>query len=108
MAAVWCAVAGGGHAAAQTQSAAGDADSPAPGAAEPASTPTAKARAPRTELALLWVPWGMNYTSAALGVELRHKRPLIAKSGVLWDSTNITFGVRELYTYVHTSQGAFV
>lgn len=60
------------------------------------------------DLSLVWVPWGMHYTRSAWGATIAYKEPLVRKNGVLWDSTNITVGFRDLYGYVNNTFGPFI
>jgi hypothetical protein len=60
------------------------------------------------DLSLFWVPWGMHYTRAGWGATLGYSVPLVKKPGILWDSTNITIGVRDLYGYVNNTFGPFI
>jgi hypothetical protein len=64
-----------------------------------------KPRATTIDLTLFVVPWGMHYTRAAWGTSLAFRAPLVKKPGVLWDSTNIAFGVRDVYGYVNNTAG---
>ena len=73
--------------------------------AEPAPSAPRQASA---DLSLFWVPWGMHYTRAAWGASMAYKVPLVKKNGVLWESTNVTVGVRDLYGYVNNTFGPFV
>ncbi|HRI63612.1 MAG TPA: hypothetical protein PK156_05225 [Polyangium sp.] len=50
----------------------------------------------------------MHYTRAAWGASMAYKVPLVKKNGVLWESTNVTVGVRDLYGYVNNTFGPFV
>jgi hypothetical protein len=59
-------------------------------------------------LSLVFVPWGMHYTRSAWGATIAYQVPLVKKNGVLWDSTNITVGVRDLYGYVNNTFGPFI
>ena len=67
-----------------------------------------KPRPTTVDLSLFWVPWGMHYTRAALGASLAYKTPLVRKPGILWDTTNVSAGVRNLYGFVNNSLTAFV
>jgi len=76
----------------------------------PSTTP-APPPAPRqssVDLTLVFVPWGMHYTRAAWGATMAYKVPLVRKNGILWDSTNITIGVRDMYGYVNNTLGPFL
>lgn len=78
---------------------------------EPAAAPAPPPPPPRqssVDLSLVWVPWGMHYTRSAWGATVAYKEPLVKKNGVLWDSTNITIGVRDLYGYVNNTFGPFI
>jgi hypothetical protein len=66
------------------------------------------ARQSSVDLSLVFVPFGMHYTRAGWGATAAYKVPLIKKNGVLWDSTNITIGVRDLYGYVNNTVGPFI
>jgi hypothetical protein len=82
-----------------------------PSAKEPVKKVPDAPPAPRERvmnLALVWVPWGMHYTRSAWGATLGYKVPLVKKNGILWDSTNITVGVRDLYGYVNNTFGPFI
>ncbi|MDC3986905.1 hypothetical protein [Polyangium jinanense] len=88
-------------------------DKPAPD--KPAETKPAEAPAPPDErrprsldLSVFYVPWGMHYTRSAIGATLGYKIPLVQKKGVLWDSTNVTVGVRDVYGFVNNTVGPFI
>jgi hypothetical protein len=70
--------------------------------------PTPPPRQSSVDVSLVWVPWGMHYTRSAFGATAAYKVPLVKKNGILWDSTNITIGVRDLYGYVNNTLGPFV
>jgi|GEM_PF-4656886 len=79
------------------------------GSAAPAGDVDAPASRHRSvDLSLIWVPWGMHYTRSAWGATLGYKVPLVKKNGVLWDSTNVTVGVRDMYGYVNNTFGPFI
>lgn len=65
-------------------------------------------RQSQVDLSLVFVPWGMHYTRSAFGATMAYKVPLVKKNGVLWDSTNITIGVRDFYGYVNNTFGPFI
>ena len=74
-------------------------------------TDAAPPPAPRqstVDLSLVWVPWGMHYTRSGWGASVAYKVPLVKKNGVLWDSTNITIGVRDFYGYVNNTFGPYI
>jgi hypothetical protein len=82
---------------------------PKASAEEPAAAPAPSTpRHSTLDLSLVWVPWGMHYTRSAWGATLGYRVPLVRKNGVLWDSTNITVGVRDLYGYVNNTFGPFI
>lgn len=76
--------------------------------ANPAPAEEPKPRQSTLDLSLVWVPWGMHYTRSAWGATATYRTPLVKKNGVLWDSTNIAVGVRDLYGYVNNTFGPFV
>jgi hypothetical protein len=78
--------------------------SPKPAEAAPSTPP----RQSSVDLSLLWVPWGMHYTRSAWGATVGYKVPLVRRNGILWDSTNITVGVRDMYGYVNNTFGPFI
>lgn len=67
-----------------------------------------KPRVAHGDLGLVLVPWGMAYTRAGAGLNFSYKIPLIQQPGILWDSTNITFGASDFYGFVNNSAAAFV
>jgi hypothetical protein len=69
----------------------------------PAAGEKPKPRPTTVDLSLFVVPWGMHYTRAAWGMSLGFRAPLVKKPGILWDSTNVAFGVRDIYGYVNNS-----
>lgn len=73
---------------------------------EPTEPP--KPRPTTADLSLFWVPWGMHYTRAAVGAGLAYKTPLIRKPGILWDTTNVVVGVRNLYGFVNNTLTGYV
>ncbi len=77
----------------------------APAIAQPADDTE---RAATAQVGFLMVPFGINYTRAAIGLTAAYQRPLIDKRGPLWDSTNITVGLRQVYGFVNNSLGGFV
>ncbi len=85
-----------------------------PGAAPPQSAkqtdvaPPPPARQSTVNASLVFVQWGMHYTRSAWGATVDYKVPLVKKNGILWDSTNITIGVRDFYGYVNNTFGPFV
>jgi hypothetical protein len=81
-----------------------------PAETKPAETPAkADERRPSSlDLSVFWVPWGMHYTRAALGATFGYKIPLVQKKGILWDSTSVTFGVRDVYGFVNNTAGPFI
>jgi hypothetical protein len=79
----------------------------APRAGAPLAPPP-PARTALTELGAFIVPIGGAYLRTGLGVTLRYQVPLVNKPGVLWETTNVTVGVRETYGYVNNTLGAFV
>jgi len=78
-----------------------------PAEAKPA-TPPDEPRPTSLDLGVFYVPWGMHYTRSAIGTTLGYKIPLVQKKGILWDSTNITVGVRDVYGFVNNTVGPFV
>jgi len=79
------------------------------GAPDPVPTKPPNEPRPRSlDLNLFWVPWGMHYTRAALGASLGYKIPLVQDPGVLWSTTGITFGVRNMYSFIANTAGPFV
>lgn len=83
-------------------------DKPIPAKRGGAPAPPDEPRPRSLDLGVFWVPWGMHYTRAALGATLGYKIPLVQKKGILWDSTNVTFGVRDVYGFVNNTFGPFV
>jgi hypothetical protein len=83
-----------------------------PAAPETAGAPPGptdvRPRAPSAELGFVLVAWGMAYTRSALGLNARYEAPLVGRPGVLWNTTNVAFGVRNLYGYVNNTLSAFV
>ncbi len=82
------------------------ADKPAEAPAPPA--PPDEPRPSTLDLNLFWLPWGMHYTRAAFGASVGYRIPLVQKKGILWDSTNVTFGVRDVFGFVNNTVGPFV
>jgi len=81
---------------------------PIPTPSEPKAGAAAEKPKPRpttVDLSLFVVPWGMHYTRAGWGVSLGVRAPLVNKAGVLWETTNVAFGVRDAYGYVNNSAG---
>ncbi|MCG8417120.1 MAG: hypothetical protein MJE77_04150 [Proteobacteria bacterium] len=64
-------------------------------------------RAPSAAANLTWVVWGMNYTRAALGLDVAYRIPLFKKPGILWQTSNITVGFQELYSFTNNSVGGY-
>lgn len=60
-------------------------------------------RKPSLDATALLVPWGAAYTRAAIGGSLQYQVPLVQQPGILWDTTNVTFGVRQMYCFVFNS-----
>ena len=67
-----------------------------------------KPRAASSELGIVLVPWGVAYTRAGAGLTLAYKLPLIQQRGLLWDSTNVTFGLTDFYGFVNNTAAGFV
>lgn len=65
-------------------------------------------RDPSAEIGLIMVPYGMNYLRVALGVTAKYQIPLIEKPGVLWETSNVTVGLRNLHGFVNNTTGAFI
>lgn len=84
------------------------AEEPADAEAAAEGEAAAPPRAPKGELGFVLVPWGMAYTRSALGAYFRYEAPLIRRPGVLWDTTNVAFGVRDTYGYVNNALTPFV
>ena len=84
------------------------ADKPAQNKPEEGPAPPDAPRPSSLDLSVFWVPWGMHYTRAALGTTFGYKIPLVQKKGILWDSTNVTFGVRDVYGFVNNTVGPFI
>lgn len=66
-----------------------------------------KPRVTTVDASLFWVPWGMHYTRAAVGGSLTYRTPLVRKPGILWDTTNVAIGVRDVYGFVNNTLTAF-
>lgn len=89
---------------------------PAARAAEPAADPqraeeeppAPPPRASKGELGVFVVPWGGAYIRSALGASFRYEAPLIKKPGILWDTTTVAVGVRDIYGYVNNSLQPYV
>ena len=80
-------------------------------AQQPAATerePSATEREPSAELRFLFVPYGGSYQRSAVGITAVYQIPLIQKPGALWETTNVTVGLNDLYSYVNNSVGGFV
>ncbi|MBK9266936.1 MAG: hypothetical protein IPM54_45075 [Polyangiaceae bacterium] len=78
------------------------------GSSNRADAPPPVPRESSVDLSLVWVPFGMHYTRSAWGATLGYKVPLVKRPGILWDSTNVTIGVRDLYGYVNNTFGPFI
>jgi hypothetical protein len=57
---------------------------------------------------LTWVPFGVAYVRAGAGLAATYRAPLIRRQGVLWETTNVTVGVRDFYGFVNNSLAAWV
>lgn len=87
---------------------AGEPEREAPASASEPAEPAPPPRAPKGELGFFLVPWGGAYLRSALGASFHYEAPLIKKPGVLWDSTNITVGVRDIYGWVNNALTPYV
>jgi hypothetical protein len=81
---------------------------PTPKPGPPANDDPPKPRVPTANVSFVWVPWGMNYIRAAIGLTATYKAPLVQRQGILWDTTNVTVGVRNFFGFVNNTAGAFV
>jgi hypothetical protein len=79
-----------------------------PKPAPPAKEEPPKPRVSTASLNFFWVPYGMNYIRAGFGIGATYKAPLVQRRGILWDTTNVTVGVRNQYGFVNNTAGAFV
>ncbi|UQA58847.1 hypothetical protein [Polyangium aurulentum] len=79
-----------------------------PKLAPPAKEEPPKRRVPTASLNFFWVPYGMNYVRAAIGLGATYKAPLVQRPGILWDTTNVTVGIRNQFGFVNNTAGAFV
>lgn len=60
-------------------------------------------RKPSLDATAFTVPYGVAYIRAAWGGSLQYQIPLVQQPGILWDTTNVAFGLREMYGYVVNS-----
>ena len=84
------------------------ADPPEPASEEAPPPPPPPPRAALAELGVFIVPWGDAYVRSALGASFRYEAPLIRKPGILWDTTTVAVGVRDIYGYVNNSLQPYV
>lgn len=59
-------------------------------------------------LGIMIAPYGMNYLNGGAGLQLFYKIPLVKKDEILWNTTNITFGVSDFYCYVNNNISGFI
>jgi hypothetical protein len=74
----------------------------------PEPPPPATPRSPTATVNLTLVPWGVAYTRSGAGLGATYKAPLVKREGFLWDTTNVTVGVRDFYGFVNNSLAAWV
>lgn len=79
-----------------------------PKPAPPPKEEPPKPRVPTAGLNFVWVPYGMNYVRAAIALGATYKVPLVQRPGILWETTNVTFGVRNQFAFVNNTAGAYV
>jgi hypothetical protein len=72
------------------------------------SVARAEPRQARFDAGAFLVPFGMNYTRSAMGASTQWVAPLSRDPGVLWNTTEVRVGVRDLYGWVNNHAAAFV
>ena len=76
--------------------------------AEETVVPPPAPRKPAAEAGIVLVPYGLNYLRAGAGASFRYDIPLVQQPGLLWDSTMLSFGVRDFFGFVNNNLSAFV